>query len=174
MSALPEPREALRKTRRSSLANDRRRSRASGTSHFDRGKGVRNDFIAWLRALRAAGVQAHGDVAGFKVALAEDEHGVDARVLGVGDLHLDRFVGEVAGHADEVLAQLVDERLAGGQEQGVAGQCGERAVRLQTVAMGATRKRKLELTERDQSRQINETKEVLGEEPHQARGGTTK
>ena len=38
----------------------------------------------------AFAVDADGDVAGFEVAFAEDEHGVDFPLLGVGDLGFDR------------------------------------------------------------------------------------
>ena len=49
---------------------------------FDALHDVRHDLRRRLRALGAAGVEAHAHVAGFEVAGDEDEHGVDARVLG--------------------------------------------------------------------------------------------
>ena len=50
----------------------------------------RQHFTLWLRAEVAFAVQAHAHVAGFQVAAADDEHGVDFRLLGFGNLRLDR------------------------------------------------------------------------------------
>ena len=57
---------------------------------LDRGEQVGDDFGAGLGAEVALAVDADADVAGFEVAVAEDEHGVDFHRLGAGDLGFDR------------------------------------------------------------------------------------
>lgn len=54
----------------------------------------------------ALAVDADADVAGFEVAEAEDEHGVDLLLLGVLDLAFHIVGGDVEFGADAVLAQF--------------------------------------------------------------------
>ena len=56
-------------------------------------------------------------MARFHVATADDEHGVDAGLLGVGNLRLERCGAEIRVHADHVRTQLGHYGL------GVVDQC---------------------------------------------------
>ena len=77
------------------VGDQRRRSewpaihRSLGATLLDRIKKVGDDFLARLRAEVAFAVHAHADGAGFHVAVADHEHGVDFHLLGAGDLGLD-------------------------------------------------------------------------------------
>ena len=59
-----------------------------------------------LRAEVAFAVDADADGAGFHVAVADDEHGVDFHLLGVGDLRFDVVAAGVEFGADLVGAQF--------------------------------------------------------------------
>ena len=81
------------------------------------GQDVRHDFRPWLCALRAFAVEADAHGAGLQVAPADDEHGVDARLLGVGDFGFDGFVAEVGDYADHVGAEFGHDGLGVVQER---------------------------------------------------------
>src|ERR1041385_5219660 len=50
------------------------------------GQDVGHDFGLWLRANVSLAVETDTDRAGFHVAAADDQHGVDLGLFGVGDL----------------------------------------------------------------------------------------
>ena len=83
----------------------------SGATIFDARQNVRDDFRLRLRALRAAVVETHTYRAGFHVATADDEHGVDAQLFRVGDLRLERRGAEIGIHAHHVCAEFVHDGL---------------------------------------------------------------
>jgi len=61
--------------------------------------------------LRAAVVEADAHRAGFHVATADDQHGVDAQLFRVGNLGLERRGAEIRVHAHHVRAELVHDVL---------------------------------------------------------------
>src|SRR6267142_314045 len=83
----------------------------SRTPLFYRRQNIRHNFGFGFRADVAFAVDADADVAGFHVARADDEHGVDPGLLGVGDLRLDGVGTEIALATDEVRAQFADDGL---------------------------------------------------------------
>ena len=63
-------------------------------------------------------MQTHGNLSGFHVAPADDEHRVDAQLFRVGDLRLERRRAEIGFHPHHVRAEfghdglgVVDQRL---------------------------------------------------------------
>ena len=81
-----------------------------------------------LRALRAFVVETDADRAGFQVAAADDEHGVDAQLFRVLNFRArSRFIGvdgitaEVGAHADHLSAQFVGDVLRVFHERGGRG-----------------------------------------------------
>ena len=56
-------------------------------------------------------VEADAYCAGFHVAAADDEHGVDAQFFGVGGLGLERRGAEIRVHAHHVRAEFGHDRL---------------------------------------------------------------
>jgi hypothetical protein len=56
-------------------------------------------------------VQAHGDVAGFHVLAADDEHRVDAQLFRVGNLRLEQRGAEIRIRADLIGAEFVQDGL---------------------------------------------------------------
>ncbi len=73
---------------------------------------LRHHFRLRLRALRAAVVETHAHCAGFHVAPADDEHGVDFGFLGFGNLGFDGVRAEVGFGADFVRAQFAVNSFA--------------------------------------------------------------
>src|SRR5688572_28527950 len=73
---------------------------------FDRGKQVGNHFVARLRAEIALTMDTYADGVRFQVAIADDEHGVDFHLLGVGDFGLDVVAAGIELTADLVGAQF--------------------------------------------------------------------
>ena len=59
----------------------------------------------------------------FHVARADDEHGVDTRLLGVGDLGLDGCGAEVRLHADHGRAEFVHDGLGVINQRRVVVEC---------------------------------------------------
>ena len=84
---------------------------------FNARQDVRDDFPLRLRALRAAVVETHAHRAGFHVAAADDEHGVDAQLFRVGNFRLERRGAEIRVHAHHVRAQFGHDGL------GIVDQC---------------------------------------------------
>ena len=72
---------------------------------------IRHDFPLRLRALWAAVVQTHAHCARFHVAPADDQHRVDAGLLGISDLRLERRRAEIRIHAHHVRAEFGHDGL---------------------------------------------------------------
>ena len=63
-------------------------------------------------------MQTDAHRAGFEVAAADNQHGVDAQLFRVLNLSLDRIVAEVGAHADHLPAQFTGDVLGVFHERG--------------------------------------------------------
>src|SRR5208337_4204111 len=63
---------------------------------------VRHHFALRLRADVAFTMETNAHVPGVHVATADDEHGVDLRLLGFGNLRLDRVGTEIGFATDKI------------------------------------------------------------------------
>src|SRR5579862_8944934 len=83
----------------------------SGTPLFDRLQNLGNDFGLGLRPDVAFAVKANTDRAGFHVATANDQHGVDLGLLSVRNLTVDLIRAVVPFRADKVGTEFVHDGL---------------------------------------------------------------